>query len=616
MTTVHLTQSSEIEIVELPKNGLYYHDLGSMVIKSSTYDIILYKNLTIYHQEFDELTKLLYKFNQFNLKSKTNYISAMSLQAYLNQISNNLNQIENFYSKRLRKRGWFDFIGTGLHTLFGVMDSNDEDYYNDLIGQLEKRNKETLNLMKQNAHISKSVMQNLNATLSKFRGFESSITQNLNTLEKKTNQIITQENENKISALALQLHAQFIEYAIVLEEETNTILNAINFSQLGLLYSKILPVDIFDKEIKAIQIEDDKLLSDLFKVNIASLYKIIKPEIRIGKGLLIIQVHMPLVMNSVFNLFKIYSYPVPNKLNPQLSHLIQFHHPFVSFNEKNEYATIMDLKTCSQIENIWLCPHLEISTVTTQSPCEVLMKTSMKFPQQCEIQSIPLDVFNAVYLNFNEWLLLTTKEQRTFCKCDDHPTIKNTIKSSAIIRLLPGCTVFLGNDITLKAEVVETRNKTLENDLPLLQEDCCIQEINKIAYLNLDPVKIGPDHINNVELLNDELNNFQDNVEEEYNKPFQHLRTSWWKYTLGLTGLLFGTCCCCYLCCPKCLQMVNPMRPLVVINQTINNCRKTQEVREQTLPISSMMPLSRMQPIEDEGSIAANTRKKFVQFHR
>lgn len=89
----------------------------------------------------------------------------MSLQAYLNQINNNLNQINNLYSKRFRKRGWFDFVGTGLHTLFGVMDSNDEQYYNDLVSQLEKRNKETLELMKQNAHISKSVMTNLNETL-------------------------------------------------------------------------------------------------------------------------------------------------------------------------------------------------------------------------------------------------------------------------------------------------------------------------------------------------------------------------------------------------------------------------------------------------------------------
>lgn len=542
----------------------------------------------------------------------------MSLQAYLNQIKLNLNQIGKLLTKRLSKRGWFDIIGTGLHTLFGVMDSNDESYYNDLISQLQQQNKETLTLMKQNAHISKSVMNNLNETLSKFKRFEDSVSTNLQLLEKKLNEVISNQNEEKLTNLALQLHAQFLDYAIILQEETDTILNAINFSQLGILYSKILPIDIFEKELKQISIEDDKLLSDLFKINEISLYKIIKPEIKIGKEIMIISIHLPLVMNSIFQLYKVYSYPIHDKLNPQFHHMIQFHHPLIAYNNKKEYAFIPDLESCVQIESIWLCPHLEISTVQDDSPCEVLMKTAPKFPKQCDVQSLPLEISNSIYLEQNEWLYLTTKPQSTFCECDGKTVARMTIEKSSIIRLSPNCIAFIDGNTMLKAESRETKNKTLKDTIPLLEEDCCLQEIQKIAHLDLDPVKLSPDHINNINLLNEELDQFQEEIEKEYNKPLEHLRTSWWKYFLGLVASFLGTLCCCYMCCPRCLQFINPLRPCVVINQTINSCRDTQKTiaHRSATSSGSSTETTVTHGTELEMVPSPESRKKLFLFHK
>ena len=65
----------------------------------------------------------------------------------------------------------------------------------------------------------------------------------------------------------------------------------------------------------------------------------------------------------------------------------------------------------------------------------------------------------------------------------------------------------------------------------------------------------------------------------------------------GFIGTALLLSCCCYICCPKCLSLVNPFRPCALINQTFNVCctknrshritsRTTEDLSEEGIELS------------------------------
>lgn len=545
-----------------------------MFVKSSEHKIILYKDIGVYRQEYRELSKLLFRFRQLETENKyfANYVHALTLQNYLDKITESMKEIEKLVSPKRIKRGWFDIIGTAFHTLFGVMDANDEDYYNSLIDQLNKQNKETLALMKTNAHISKSVMSNLNRTLNKFKSFESSVEQNLHKLELFVNSVSQKVNQQIVNQQLLLLSQQFLEYAILLSNELEVILETINFAQLGTLYTQIIPVEIFIAEINNIPNNQDKVLSKITKFNILDYYKIIRPRLLLSNSLLIIELIVPLVVDTEFALKRVYTYPIPNG---DVFHVVKTQNPYVGISSNQNYVLLNSLEGCVELQDITLCPHIPIMVADHSSPCEVLMLTNKEFPNTCGIVTLTLKEVNMQYLGKNTWILFVSEEMEIISQCKGKPILRNKLNSSCLITMDPLCSIYSTNGIILEPETIEVANITLNNTLPLLNEDCCIEEIKRIQNLQLEPMKIGSFHFQDVNVLEEELNRFEKKTEELYDAPLRQIKQGWWYYTLGFCGTILMTLCCCYLCCPGCLRLCNPFRPCVVIKQTFNTCTRS-----------------------------------------
>ena len=71
--------------------------------------------------------------------------------------------------KRLRKRrGALNFIGQISKILFGTLDADDADYYNEQINQFEKNSEDLTNLMKQQLSIVRASLGTFNDTISDF----------------------------------------------------------------------------------------------------------------------------------------------------------------------------------------------------------------------------------------------------------------------------------------------------------------------------------------------------------------------------------------------------------------------------------------------------------------
>ena len=64
-----------------------------------------------------------------------------------------------------RKSGLFNFIGQVSHSLFGILDSDNEEFYNDKIKQLETEQSDLIKLSREQMVVVKSTLKSVNKTL-------------------------------------------------------------------------------------------------------------------------------------------------------------------------------------------------------------------------------------------------------------------------------------------------------------------------------------------------------------------------------------------------------------------------------------------------------------------
>jgi hypothetical protein len=121
-----------------------------------------------------------------------------------------------------KKRGLFNFIGQVSHSLFGVVDSKNDEFYNQKISQLEEEQADLIKLSREQMVIVKSTLKSVNRTLH-------DVSRNGLVLEKDLDEIkkfinlengeITQKYTHTAMLVALNDHAIQIQRA--LEEVKN-----------------------------------------------------------------------------------------------------------------------------------------------------------------------------------------------------------------------------------------------------------------------------------------------------------------------------------------------------------------------------------------------------------
>ena len=120
-----------LTIQNLPPSGAYLLKQPPLLLQTSSYEIVLYKNISLIKDEYHNFKKLLTKYStlEYNYKDIHELIQRATLQAYITKIRGNLDLLESLTVDRRVKRGWINVVGNALHTVFEIMDSSDEEYY-------------------------------------------------------------------------------------------------------------------------------------------------------------------------------------------------------------------------------------------------------------------------------------------------------------------------------------------------------------------------------------------------------------------------------------------------------------------------------------------------------
>lgn len=87
------------------------------------------------------------------------YFCTQSLSYFQTSIPNlhqKAESIKDLIGHTRHKRGWFNAIGSLFKTIFGTLDSNDAQYYDDVINQVSKDDNTLYELMKSQIQVVKS----------------------------------------------------------------------------------------------------------------------------------------------------------------------------------------------------------------------------------------------------------------------------------------------------------------------------------------------------------------------------------------------------------------------------------------------------------------------------
>jgi hypothetical protein len=219
--------------------------------------------------------------------------------------------------KSRQKRGIFNVVGHIAHSLFGMLDSDSEIFYNQKIAKLEEENLDWLKLIREQAIVVRSTLNSVNKTLHDVSTNEVTLTSQLHkilTFMNARNRKIEDKYALTALLLALNDHATRVRQAVREVKDVYTMVIQVCLNQRsGIIDPQVLSPS---RLIEILKISQDSFPRDMevpVILNEAYAYMLLDistVDTYLVANNLVYIVQVPLVMPSVFNVFKVIPFPM------------------------------------------------------------------------------------------------------------------------------------------------------------------------------------------------------------------------------------------------------------------------------------------------------------------
>jgi hypothetical protein len=394
-----------------------------------------------------------------------------------------------------RKRGIFNLIGQVSHTLFGVLDSNNEEFYNSKITQLEKEQSALLKLSREQVVIVKSTLKSVNQTLNDVSSNEMILEKGLQEITKfinKGNGEIREKYAHTAMLVALNDHAIQIERALKeLKDEYDILIQSCLSATQGIMQPQVLsPIRL----IEILKSSQDSFPRDLqvpITLSAAHLYEIISIvsiEVYILNDRFVYEITVPLATHYVFDVYKILPFPMAVEGTSNKFTFIQPEKEYIMLDITKQFYVRLDqsdLMMCRRMtSNKLVCKQsfpLQISHST--SDCEAqLLQPIRSVPDSCHQRILELKDTLWIPLKDNSWIFVAPTLDHINVICAKQNPTEIELKGSGTLTFLTDCTGY-GEKVMLKSFTMHSVNHTNKDIIPPLQleVDCCEEQSNRIT---------------------------------------------------------------------------------------------------------------------------------------
>lgn len=251
------------------------------------------------------------------------------------------NKLSNVTPQERSKRGLINVIGKASKWLFGTLDSEDEERYNEAINKLQNNQKSTMEEMSLQISLTKQLIENVNATISLLDANQRLIKNRLQYFEFNVNKTL-----NDISAY---LRAQNTLDQIILNCQNlitflDNLENALMFAKVNTLHSTVLSTkEIFNLIKHLRELYNDSQIINFENTN--SYYEIAGLQVKYFNDKIIFAIHFPIVKVDIFNSFHLFPVPIERSI-------ILPNQPYLLLgNSQQQYGE----EPCPTIEDIQIC---------------------------------------------------------------------------------------------------------------------------------------------------------------------------------------------------------------------------------------------------------------------
>ena len=373
-------------------------------------------------------------------------------------------------------------------------------------------------------------------------------------------------------SLAFNDHAMRVRQAIdAVRDVYDIVLQVCLHWKNGVIQPQVLPPS---RLIQILKISQDSFPRDLEVPIVLSeayayiLLDIIKVDVYLVENNLVYSIQVPLVMHSVFNVFKIIPFPMKVKSMEGKFTLIQPEKEFIVHdNIKGFYAKLeqADIQQCKRIrvKELICKQNFALFSSLSSTDCEVLMLQPIRLiPQSCSQKIIELKDTLWITLGDNAWIYVAPVPERLTVLCTGQRPADVEITGSGVLTFLAACTSY-GNTAIIRSLAVYSINNTAKGlNKPLnFTHDCCEMNMDKLSLGAMqlkDPIKNIPKHDEDLHLASRKIEDVQNLVDEQEQKVTHtsgknmSLLSMFGTVVFVVFFCLLCSCCCLGRCCKNC----------------------------------------------------------------
>jgi hypothetical protein len=460
--------------------GIYYENKGQITLYNTEWSVVVYVNLEGINKQSDVIDPYIkHVSNLCQEIGVQNWTDCHHFEEIAHDKLRQVKKTEDLFAditnrkegKTRRKRGLFNFIGEISKVLFGTLDNEDAEYYNEQIKHFEDNSDDITKLLKQQLVVVRSSLGTINNTITDMEYNEEKIKRGLIQI-KNYLESVTAENKEKLNLITAKITveghiARIREATDMLQRHLDILLQSVISARRGILHPQIVsPKLIMDALIQSMPSfpKDTIPPFPLSKNSMNLIYKVCSMHVYINEGILGYVITFPLVNRGTFKVYR--TIPVPLSLgnkkfayihttesNLCLDQTRQYY--FEMSNEELDNCKVMDSRTriCKQKQPL-LSSHV-------QESCAVkLLQPRRIIPKTCDTRVVHISNTIWTQLDNNEWIYFTPTVDSVTILCTDKEPLEITLKGVGKVGLNAGCKGYssftlLQTSITVKAKSIK-----------------------------------------------------------------------------------------------------------------------------------------------------------------
>jgi len=341
-------------------------------------------------------------------------------------------------------------VGEISKVLFGTLDKNDTDYYDEQIHNFERNSEDTTDLLKQQVYVIKSTLGALNDTLADMEHNDKLVRKGLSDIQTYLD-TLSSESARKLdifeAKLMIENHITQVNNALlILQRNIDLVLDSVLHAQSGSIQPQVVPPKLLLESLKESQSffpRDTIVPFPLSKDATTIIYKVCEVQVYIQNNRLSYVVSVPPVNKVEFKAYNLV--PVPISVNKDKLVYIRTTKSILCVDKTRQYycsSSDLELQKCKEpTKRRYVCKQDKpLLSSLVQEDCAVrLLKVWKTLPISCKVHLVKLTHTVWTQVNGNEWIYYAPGTESMTVLCNDRDPVDIPLKGAGKLVIDPTC---------------------------------------------------------------------------------------------------------------------------------------------------------------------------------